>query len=287
MKKTYYFILLLMLSVFIACNRNKNEDTLKIVTLNLRYDNPGDSVNAWQNRASQVCGFIKESGADVIGMQEVLSNQYGYLDSVLAGYSSVGAGRDDGMKGGEMNPVFYKKDRFDMVRNITFWLSETPAFPGSKAWGASLPRIVTWLELVSKETHRHFFFFNTHFAHDSDSARIMSARLLLDTVPAISGDFPFIITGDFNMPPESKGYSILTGPDEKLSILRDSYFVSDKKPQGPAYTFNGFSEKPGEGRIDYIFVKNGIKVLEHKTIPHKENNVFISDHWPVETLVEF
>ena len=45
-------------------------------------------------------------------------------------------------------------------------------------------------------------------------------------------------------------------------LLKDSYLISEKKPYGPAYTFNGFSDKPGTGRIDYIFVKNGMKVLD-------------------------
>ena len=80
------------------------------------------------------------------------------LDSILTDYASAGAGRDDGAKAGEMNPVFYKKDKFDLVRTITFWLSDTPEVPGSKGWGASLPRIVTWMELVKKDTHDHFFF---------------------------------------------------------------------------------------------------------------------------------
>ena len=55
-------------------------------------------------------------------MQEVLWNQYQLLDSVLPDYSSVGVGRNDGARGGEMNPVFFRKEKFDMVRNITFWL---------------------------------------------------------------------------------------------------------------------------------------------------------------------
>ena len=79
-----------------------------------------------------------------------------------------------------MNPVFFRKDKFDMVRTITFWLSDTPEVPGSMGWGASLPRIVTWMELVDKNSHEHFFYFNTHFAHDSDSARIMSSKILLE-----------------------------------------------------------------------------------------------------------
>jgi endonuclease/exonuclease/phosphatase family metal-dependent hydrolase len=172
-----------------------------------------------------------------------------------------------------------------MVRTITFWLSDTPEIPGSKGWGASLPRIVTWMELVDKNRHDHFFYFNTHFAHDSDSARIMSSKVLLNEVEKIAEGFPFIITGDFNMLPTSAGYAILTGPAESVPLLKDSYTISEKRPLGPAFTFNGFSDKPGTGRIDYIFVKNGMKVLDHSTVIKKEHGIYISDHWPVEAVV--
>jgi endonuclease/exonuclease/phosphatase family metal-dependent hydrolase len=86
------------------------------------------------------------------------------------------------------------------------------------------------MELVDKNTHGHFFYFNTHFAHDSDSARIMSSKILLKEVGNISEDFPFIITGDFNMLPSSKGYAILTGPDESVPTLKDSYLLLKKDP---------------------------------------------------------
>ncbi len=243
---------------------------LKVMTLNVRYDNPRDSLNAWPNRAAMVCDFIEAEKPDILGMQEVLLRQYEVLDSALEEYASVGVGRSDGAKGGEMNPVFYRKERFDMARTKTFWLSETPEIAGSQAWGAGLPRIVTWMELVDKKTHDHFFFFNTHFAHDSDSARIMSSHLLLGKVDSIASDFPFIITGDFNQLPTSKGYAILTGPYESTPLLWDSYVISDKNPDGPNYTFNGFSDKQGSGRIDFIFVKDGIKVLDHSTIVKKD-----------------
>ncbi len=279
------FYTLVILFVASGCSRKSDENDLKVITLNIRYDNPDDSINAWPKRTTQVCNFILSEKPDILGMQEVLSSQYLYLDSVLSEYNSVGVGRDDGAKAGEMNPVFYRKEKFDLVRNITFWLSDTPDIPGSVGLGASLPRIVTWMELVNKKNHQHFFVFNTHFAHDSDSARILSSKILLKQVEKISGEFPFIITGDFNMPPTSTGYSILTGPDESIPLLKDSYAISEKRPTGPSYTFNGFSDKPGRGRIDYIFVRNGMKVLEQKTLPKKEHGVFISDHWPVEAVV--
>lgn len=280
----YFSVLTLMLTG--GCSGEKNETSLKVMTFNLRYDNPRDSINAWPNRTGIVTNFLRTEKPDLLGMQEVLDHQYEYLDSVLTDYESVGVGRSDGARGGEMNPVFFRKDRFDLVRTITFWLSETPYIAGSQAWGAGLPRIVTWVELADRNTHDHLFYFNTHFAHDSDSARVMSAKLLMEKVDSIARGSLFVITGDFNMTPESKGYSILTGPYESVPMLRDSHDISAKRPYGPAYTFNGFSDKVGNGRIDFVFVKDGLNVLEHKTFIKKEKGVFISDHWPVMAVVD-
>ena len=285
MKKFVICFIVIFFFVLTGCSHNSNKNGIKIMTLNVRYDNPEDSLNAWSNRASQVYNFILKDKPDILGMQEVLWSQYLVFDSVLTEYSSTGVGRDDGARAGEMDPVFFRKERFDMVRTITFWLSETPEISGSKGWGASLPRIVTWMELVDKNSHVHFFFFNTHFAHDSDSARIMSSKILLKEVDNIAKGFQFIITGDFNMLPSCKGYAILTGPDESVPLFKDSYTISERRPSGPAYTTNGFSDKQGPGRIDYIFVKDGMKVLDHSTIIKKEKGIFISDHWPVQATV--
>ena len=268
-----------------SCSGGRNRDAVKVMTLNIRYDNPDDSLNAWPNRIGLFCNLIEEERPDILGMQEVLWRQFEVMDSVLEGYGSVAIGRDDGARGGEMNPVFYRKDKFDLIRTLTFWLSETPEQAGSKGWGASLPRIVTWLELSDRNTHNHFYFFNTHFAHDSDSARIMSSRILLKEVGEISAGFPFIVTGDFNMLPYSTAYAILTGPDESVPLLSDSYFISEKKPDGPAYTFNGFSDNERTERIDYIFVKSGMRVTSHNTILKKQDGIFLSDHWPVTATI--
>jgi endonuclease/exonuclease/phosphatase family metal-dependent hydrolase len=281
MKKYTGFLIVIIYLLVIGCSHSKKKDAIKVMTMNVRYDNPDDSLNAWPNRIPLICSCISKEKPDIMGMQEVLWHQYQTMDSVMKGYSSVGVGRDDGARGGEMNPVFFRKERFDLVRTLTFWLSETPDLPGSRGWGATLPRIVTWLELVDKNTHEHFFFFNTHFAHDSDSARIMSSRILLKEVEKIADGFPFIVTGDFNMLPYTTAYSILTGPNESVPALRDTYFISEKKPVGPIFTFNGFSDQPGNGRVDYIFVKNGLRVLNHSTLDVKDKEIFISDHWPV------
>lgn len=278
-------MIVIMAFFMFGCSDKQEKGAIKVMTLNIRYDNPHDSLNAWPNRIPIFFKFISEEKPDIIGMQEVLWHQYEVMDSVMTEYGSVGVGRDDGARAGEMAPVFYRKEHFDLIRTLTFWLSETPEQAGSKGWGASLPRIVTWIELSDKRTLQHFYCFNTHFAHDSDSARIMSSKMLLDAIGKIADGFPFIATGDFNMLPYSTSYSLLTGPDESVPVLKDAYYVSENKPTGPAYSLNGFSDRPGTGRVDYIFVKNGMRVLDHSILTPMENGIFISDHWPVTAKV--
>jgi endonuclease/exonuclease/phosphatase family metal-dependent hydrolase len=285
MKNLYICLFVIFLSVISGCSHKSGHNDIKVMTLNVRYDNPDDSIYSWPKRASQVCDFILSEKPDILGLQEVLWHQYQVLESIFLDYASVGAGCSDGSREGEMNPVFFRKEKFDMVRNITFWLSDSPEVAGSRGWGSSIPRIVTWLELVDKYSHKHFFFFNTHFADDSDSARLMSSKILLKEINNIADGFPFIISGDFNMAPTSTSYSILTGPYESVPLLKDSYIITEKRPTGPVYTFNGFSDKTKTARIDYIFVKNGMKVLDYKTVIKKEKGIFISDHWPVEAVI--
>lgn len=286
MKNLFLIPGILLLFSFASCREKSDTENIKVMTLNVRYNNPGDSLNAWPNRASMVCRFLTEEKPDLLGMQEVLVDQFNVLDSILSeDYASVGVGRSDGAKKGEMNPVFYRKERFNMIRTITFWLSQTPDVPGSISWGSSLPRIVTWIELIDKEDHQRFYFFNTHFAHNSDSARIMSSRFLMRAVDTITNGLPFIVTGDFNMLPTSTGYSILTGPYDNLPLMKDSFIISENRPYGPAFTFNGFSDEPGSGRIDYVFVRSGMRVSDHHTTVKMEKGIYISDHWPVTTTV--
>ena len=72
MKKFSLLYNSLFLFLFTGCNKNSDEAILKVMTFNIRYDNPADSFNAWPNRASFVCRFLNDEKPDLIGMQEVL-----------------------------------------------------------------------------------------------------------------------------------------------------------------------------------------------------------------------
>ncbi|MCK7534081.1 MAG: hypothetical protein MZV63_25195 [Marinilabiliales bacterium] len=98
--------------------------------------------------------------------------------------------------------MFYRQDRFYRAwqRNILA-LCHAGHTPGSV--GAALTRIATWVRLYDKTVSDTLCYFNTHFDHISDSARVMSSGVLLDRVREIAGDNNFVITGDFNALPGS------------------------------------------------------------------------------------
>jgi endonuclease/exonuclease/phosphatase family metal-dependent hydrolase len=255
--------------------------TINAMSFNIRYDNPGDGDNAWSNRKEMVAATIRFHKIDIAGLQEALYHQVKDLEMLLPEYGWFGVGRDDGREAGEYSPVFYLKERFKILHQSTFWLSDTPGKPG-KAWDAALPRIVTWGKIADTWLDRTFFFFNTHFDHMGETARIKSAELLLKKIDESIGDLPVILTGDFNCTEEDLPYNILTSGSGKIPALSDTRYFMQSKPYGTTQTFNGFrSTILPERRIDFIFVGNTDRVLRCGTISDKWDGRFVSDHYAV------
>jgi endonuclease/exonuclease/phosphatase family metal-dependent hydrolase len=261
----------------------KESAVLRVMTFNIRYDNPGDGRNAWPLRRDWVAQIIRERRCDLAGLQEALPGQIADLENRLAEYAWYGVGRDDGKRGGESTPIFYRKARFERLDEGAFWLSETPDEPGSKSWDTAITRVAVWLKLQDRETGQTFFVFNTHFDHRGTEARRESAKLLLRRIPEIAGDAPMVLTGDFNCTPNTQPYKTLTAEPQTSGgwRLRDAFTASASDPLGPTGTWNGFDQiVPGQ-RIDYLFVGPGFRVISHKTIDETREGRFPSDHLPV------
>ena len=62
------------------------------MSFNIRYDNPGDSLNSWQYRRDRAATAIHFYDADILGTQEVLHNQLEDLKQRLPEYDVVGVG---------------------------------------------------------------------------------------------------------------------------------------------------------------------------------------------------
>ncbi|MEM8489030.1 MAG: endonuclease/exonuclease/phosphatase family protein [Bacteroidota bacterium] len=260
-----------------ATPRAQNTIPFRVMSFNIRYNNPGDEEHAWPHRVDRVASTILFNNTDIVGVQEALKEQLDDLSAKLPGYTWVGVGRDDGAEAGEYTAIFYKEDRFSLLANDTFWLSKTPEVPGSKDWDAALTRIATWGHFEDTMTGSSLYVFNTHFDHRGAEARTQSAGLIASRATEIAGDAPLVVTGDFNFTPAADGYAALT---EKLS---DAFHTTKEPHHGPASTiYRGFevTHEPGR-RIDYIFTNDVLTVRQHAILSDNWDGAFASDHLAV------
>ena len=286
-------LILILFVLFFGCDAK--QDAIQVVTFNIRYDNPADGINRWEARIPIVKSYFERTAPDVIGMQEVLYNQLLDLEEILPGYSHVGTGRDDGIRGGEYSPIFFRDDVFQLLDYSQFWLSETPSVPGSMGWDAAHTRIVTWAKLAHKDTGKEIYFFNTHFDHRGVLAKQMSVDLMSEKMADIAGDSPLVAMGDFNIRKRSLSlggalyYNLICGFKEN-NALSNAEYASMNPVTSAGATSNGFNpnwrERPPHA-IDYIFANDHLVVESYRVDNEIEGDVFISDHWPVVAYLGF
>jgi endonuclease/exonuclease/phosphatase family metal-dependent hydrolase len=274
-----FSLLAVVILILPACQKN---EPVKLMTFNIRYDNPDDGVHAWTNRKTSVVDLIKTYNPDIFGIQEGLYHQVYYLDSSLSQFDYAGIGRDDGKRQGEYSAIFYNHDRYDLLDQDTFWLSEFPEIPGSMGWDAACIRIATWVKLQDKSAHRIYYVFNTHFDHRGTEARIYSALLLRRKVSEITGAHNSVIMGDFNATDTSFVYKILAKKlTEPTAHFFDTKNMSLEAPAGPDWTFQGFNPQTEKKKLDYIFYLGDARILSHETISDQRFGEYPSDHLPV------
>ena len=252
---------------------------LQVGTFNVRWANPADGEHLWERRRARLLALLNAWKPDVLGLQEPLASQLSDIQNALPDYAKVGIGREDGVEAGEFCPIFYRPNRFERISDGTFWFSETPEVPGSRAWNSSHPRICTWVELKERESGEAFRIYNLHWDHESQEARRNSSLLLREVLRPVLG--PFIVLGDFNAHADNPAIADLTtlGPAAWQSAL------SPGQQREPG-TFHGFTGIPTEPPIDHILLSPEWKVLDAEVLYGDGKRPFLSDHFPVAATVQ-
>ncbi|HAD61261.1 MAG TPA: endonuclease [Planctomycetaceae bacterium] len=277
---------ILTLLLLAGCLSSAIADPIRAMSWNIRYFNLRDGIDAWPNRKDWAADLINRTKPDIIGLQEVVQRQMTDLKKGLKDYDAYGVGRDDGKTKGEYAPIFYRRDRFQVLEKSTFWLSKTPDKVGSRDWDAAITRIASWVRLKDRTSGQKLLFVNTHFDHRGSTARLESARLLRRRLQSTFADHDVILTGDFNAMPTAPPIVALTQKTKDEPRWFDARGLSKTKYTGPNSTWCGFrAVEPGR-RIDYIFVTEGVEVIRHNTIDEQMNGRFPSDHLPVAAEVQ-
>ncbi|MGL4519722.1 MAG: endonuclease/exonuclease/phosphatase family protein [Phocaeicola sp.] len=278
MRKFYSKLLIVAFALLtVVCSCTTSTPTYSVLSFNIRYDNPDDSLNGWAYRKSHVARFVNEYAPDVVGTQEVLHNQLLNLKEALPMYTSVGVGRMDGKEAGEYAAILYKHARFDLVKSGTIGLSEQPDSIGLIGWDAACERIVTWAMLRDKKFGNELAVFNTHFDHYGAIAQKESAKLLLQKMEELAAGVPIILTGDFNVTIDSEALQLFDA-----SGLKNAYKYAEKL-EGPAWSFHNFGRIAVEERslIDFVFVNNHFHVESCTMVEEQPEGTFLSDHLPI------
>lgn len=253
-----------------GCTTEGTEQPLSVMTFNIRYDNPNDGVDAWENRSKWVTSIIHDSGVHVVGLQEALKHQIDDIVTEESRFRWIGVGRTDGISGGEYSPILYDPDRLELLDWHTKWLSEYPDSVGISGWDAALPRIATIASFVDRTSADTIRVINTHFDHRGEEAREKSAALI--------GGWstnPSIVMGDFNIESTTPAYTSLT----VTRGLNDAAVLTEMDSVGTFRTFDPAANV--SRRIDYVFLTSGYRVLDYRVLSPLRNRRYPSDHLPV------
>ncbi len=261
------------------------EETLRVMSFNLRYGTADDGDNHWDKRKQNLATTIAEFDPDLLGTQETLQFQADFITEHLDQFTYFGRSR---MKTpNEQCGIFYKSERFTWLAGGHFWLSETPEVPESKSWDSSLPRMASWVLLSDnqQETSQPILFVNTHFDHRGVEARQQAAELIRQRIAklrSIANNPRAIVTGDFNTAAGGAPYqALLQGNDQ----LIDTYRGQHPEPADDEGTFSAFRGTTSGARIDWILASPTFRILSADIERRNFDGRNPSDHFPVTAVL--
>lgn len=254
------------------------DEPVRVMSFNIRYATPSDSLNYWEYRKDLVVSLLQTQASDFVGIQEALPGQIDYLSRELEGYEFIWRTREINPEEGEAVPLLYLPRKWKLIQSETFWLSGTPDLPGSNTWNGACNRVATWGLFESLKTGKRLLVCNTHFDHISQEARLNGARLIKTRLKGLFPEDPIVFMGDLNGKPNNPAVTALT--DEWMDPYPN--FYPDDTLMG---TFHGFTGNPVGRRIDYILVYRLDAVSHMEILRDHRDGFYPSDHFPV--LLDF
>ncbi|MFY0594067.1 endonuclease/exonuclease/phosphatase family protein [Roseivirga sp.] len=264
----YAFLILLVLGGDLH-----GQESVDVVSFNIRYGTPGDGENKWKSRRDRVFTIFKRYREGIIATQEALPLQIDQILEEVPQLDVVYRSRTEKDGAGESNAIFYNKKTWKVIDHETFWLSNTPSKPASKSWGNTLPRISTMVVFENINTGKRIKILNTHLDRQSNNSRIRSVELILRNLMTEAENMPKVLLGDFNVRVED---NIISRVKE---FFEDTYTGNELE----GCTFHGWNGGSHCSRIDYIFYdkEENLSLVEFKIDRWKSKQLYPSDHYPL------
>lgn len=256
---------------------------LSVMNYNVYYD-----LSERARNLDDLISSVKQKSPDVFGLNEAGKDwidKFNADETIRAVYGCAEGKPTDNASDASYNPVFYRKDRFEVVDVVTKWLSKTPNVM-SKDSDAKHYKIITCVTLKDKASGTEFMYFNTHLDGSGDAEahaamkelRKRQAEIIKDIVEAYPF-IPVIVAGDFNEGPSSA----VVGGMSQNTRLRYCMNIADVKVNLNSTDVNNSWNEISDGVVfDYIFVSGDcISVKKYEQWDNKTNGKYPSDHLPV------
>jgi endonuclease/exonuclease/phosphatase family metal-dependent hydrolase len=254
---------------------------LCLITSNIRFDNPADGQHAWPLRREFLAQTLLQHNPDIIATQEGRFHQLKDLETLLPDFELVDPHRSWIKE--RMYPSFYlKKGQFEFCNSGDSWLSETPDVAGSLSFNSAFPRLMTWMKIQIKDTHKNLLVINTHLDHVKEETRKAQTKVLIQEIKKLWQENSYlIIMGDFNDNPDSEVRSIL---NEELH-LTDAWKIFNSSEETSHHSFKG--ELEYGTRIDWIMTDSRLKLEKCLMDKNQRDGLYPSDHFPIVCEIKF
>jgi endonuclease/exonuclease/phosphatase family metal-dependent hydrolase len=241
-----------------------------------------DGENNWPHRKELCIEVIRSRAPQIICFQEVWAQQLVDLCAEFVEFDHVGMAYKPLSKD-PVNTIFYHRESFGEAFAGGYWLSETPHVPGSSSWESAHVRLANWVRLGITGAQKELRVISTHLDSVSQCARENQARIINEDTVAYPDDYPQILAGDLNCDAGNATIRIL-----KEAKWRDTYeFVHGVSDPGHTHhAFIGPAHKSDNGKIDWIFTRGGIKIVDAEVIKDAQDGRFPSDHYFLSCDIE-
>jgi len=284
---------ILLLILYFSINKKKyegiigvdiEEDSVKIITFNLRYGSANDGENSWEHRRKSVFEYFKSVQPCIMGTQEGQFFQLEDIKKNVPNLEYAGKPRSLNDPYSEYSAIFYDKTVFRMYNSDTFWLSDTPEIPGTPSWDSYHPRVCTFgvfEKLNNRELLNRYIIYNCHLEYRSRYARKKSMEVINQHIMDNFPTYEIILLGDFNI--EERDEDVMKYINQ--TGWEDCYKkINPASNMGTFHNFTGdldrFGDKP---RIDFVLVRNIQALIPNDSYVDttKYGDHLTSDHYPL------
>lgn len=257
---------------------------LRVVTQNSHYimlDAPDDdpwSVAGWQRRRGAMASQLRDLQADLIAFQEMESFRHGgdgsinlARDDLLAALPEFAAAASgDWRSFPSTQPIFYRRDRLELLDQGWFFFSETPDVIYSRTFNGSYPAFASWARFRDRQSGQALRVINVHLDFSSGENRMRSVDLIARRIaPWIAAKEAVVLAGDLNALWLSPTVGVLERAGLSLTAIKGSSFHFNRG-------LNLY------GAIDHVMVNCAVTLTDRPLALRKRpDGAWPADHYPV------